>query len=77
MFVCVCVCYLDRSRGHLPRLVKVKGHYMGEVAGISVHGGGAVAKSLQDGVDRLPLLSCVRKKRKEKLQDINSQDRQP
>lgn len=31
---------------------------MGEVAGIGVHCSGAVAKSFQDGVDCLPLLSC-------------------
>lgn len=38
---------------------------MGEAAGVSVHRGGAVAKSLQDGVDRLPLLSCVTKQKEE------------
>lgn len=60
--VCACVCYLDGGRGHLPGLVEVEGHYMGEAAGIGIHRSGAVAKSLQDGVDCLPLLSCVNTK---------------
>lgn len=59
----VCVRYLDGGGGHLSSLVKVEGHYVGEPAGVSVHRGGAVAESLQDGVDRLPLLSCVTKKK--------------
>lgn len=53
-----CVCYLDGSGGHLPGLVEVKRHDVWEAAGVGVHRRGAVAKSLQDGVDRLPLLSC-------------------
>lgn len=59
--VCVCACafYLDGGGGHLPSLVKVQGHYVGEAAGVGVHRGGAVAEGLQDGVDRLPLLSWV------------------
>ena len=62
--------YLDGGRGHLPSLVEVEGHYVGEAAGVGVHRGGAVAKSLQDGVDRLPLLSCVTKKKNVKV-DLN------
>lgn len=51
--------YLDRGRRHLASLVEIQGHNVGEPAGVGVHGRGAVAKSLQDGVDRLPLLSWV------------------
>ncbi len=71
-FVCwyvgvhVGVRYLDGGGSHLSSLVEVEGHYVGEPAGVSVHSGGAFAKSLQDGVDRLPLLSCVTKKKKKK-----------
>lgn len=53
--------YLDGGGGHLPGLVEVQRHHVGEAAGVAVHGGGAVSEGLQDGVDRLPLLGCVSK----------------
>lgn len=62
MCVCVSVCtYLNGGRGHLSSLVKVKGDNMGEVTGVCVHRRRAVAESLQDGVDGLPLLSYITK----------------
>lgn len=43
---------------HLPSLVEIQGDDLGEARGIAVHAGAAIAKSLQDGVERLPLLRC-------------------
>lgn len=43
---------------HLPSLVEVQGDDLGEARGVAVHAGAAIAKSLQDGVESLPLLRC-------------------
>lgn len=64
LYRCVCVCYLNGGRRHLTCLIEVKWYNMGEAAGVWVHGRGAVAKRLQDGVDGLPLLSCKQEWRK-------------
>lgn len=65
MYLLVSVCYLNRGRRHLARLIEVKRYNMGETARVCIHGCWAVAKRLKDGVDGLPLLSCKRVEEKE------------
>lgn len=50
--------HLYRGRRHLPSLVEVQRDDLGEAGGVTVHAGAAIAKSLQDGVESLPLLHC-------------------
>lgn len=55
--------HLDRGRGHQTRLVEVQGHDVREATGVAVDAGGRVPESLQNSVDRLPLLRCGRPER--------------
>ena len=50
--------HLYGGRCHLPSLVEVQRDDLGEAGGVAVHAGAAIAKSLQDGVESLPLLRC-------------------
>lgn len=61
--------YLDRSRRHQARLVKVQRSNVGEATCIPIQTSRGIPKSFQNQIDRLPFL-CYKKKEKKKKKNL-------